>query len=257
MHTIPMQEAEREFARCWQAAGLHLQNSAQGPIDSWIRAHLNPPFLEHLSFRLGNQLFFIRIEDADGVLETPGSRDGLLTIADNCQGHACLMPMKRIGGEWKPQAAGWGLIDARTAAAVTPPSLITDELIPMTEWELQDFAVQIVRNDIEKNGFQLMSWQNNPEVDPSIWFVGHNGPEWVVVKTLRYPAKTANRPTNLQAIKASAARLSNKGSLAWVKVASSEDPFDPLAEQNGNFVPLFRGHGMYVSYEGLEPLDLN
>jgi hypothetical protein len=29
-----------------------------------------------------------------------------------------------------------------------------------------------------------MSWQGNPSVDPSIWFVGDSGPEWVVVRAV-------------------------------------------------------------------------
>lgn len=92
MHDIHMAEVTEDFARCWNAAGLHIQNQAQGPLQSWLRAHLNPPFLEHLSFRLGNQLFFIHLEDVDGRLETPGNPGGLLAIADGCAGHACVMP---------------------------------------------------------------------------------------------------------------------------------------------------------------------
>ena len=68
-----------------------LTRQVQGPLHSWLKANLNPPFLEHLSFRLGNQLFFIRIEDVDDKLEVPGSRDGIRAIADGCKGHACLM----------------------------------------------------------------------------------------------------------------------------------------------------------------------
>ena len=52
MHDIHMAEVTEDFTRCWNAAGLHIQNHAQGPLQSWLRAHLNPPFLEHLSFDL-------------------------------------------------------------------------------------------------------------------------------------------------------------------------------------------------------------
>ena len=181
MHDIHMDEVSEEFARCWQAAGVHIQNQAQGALQSWLRAHLNPPFLEHLSFRLGNQLFFIQLQDVDNALEIPGNLGGLLSVSDGCQGHACLMPMQKIAGEWRCVATGWGLIDARTERTVNPVVLISAEPIEMTDWELQDFAVQVVRNQLEKEGRQLMSWQGNPNVDPSIWFVGDKGPEWVVV----------------------------------------------------------------------------
>ena len=106
MHNIEMAEVTEDFARCWSAAGLRIQNQAQGQLQSWLRSHLNPPFLEHLSFRLGNQLFYIQVEDVEGVLQTPGSLEGLLTIADGCAGHACLMPMKRAGQDWEPTESG-------------------------------------------------------------------------------------------------------------------------------------------------------
>src|SRR5690349_9713975 len=119
MFDIEMQVASDEFARCWQAAARHLQTQVQGPL-SWLRAHCNPPFLEHLSFRLGNQLFFVRIEDEDGRLEVPGSRDGLQAVAKGCNGHACLMPMRDRAGAWTPDRARWGLLDTTSDRLVDP-----------------------------------------------------------------------------------------------------------------------------------------
>ena len=46
MHEIEMHEVSEEFALCWQAAGRHLQAHMQG-ASSWIKASLNPPFLDH------------------------------------------------------------------------------------------------------------------------------------------------------------------------------------------------------------------
>src|SRR4051794_19299837 len=112
MHEIEAQNVSEEFARCWQAAGRHIEAQAQGAPRIWLKANLNPPFLEHLSFRLGNQLFFVRIEDAENRLEVPGSRKGLLAVSRGCRGHACLMPMRRQAGVWKPDSLGWGLLDA-------------------------------------------------------------------------------------------------------------------------------------------------
>jgi hypothetical protein len=57
MRDIPMSEVTPEFVRCRQAAGMHIERLAGGRLDAWLRAHLNPPSLEHLSFRLGNQFF--------------------------------------------------------------------------------------------------------------------------------------------------------------------------------------------------------
>jgi len=238
LHEIEMHEVSDEFARCWQAAGRHIQKQQQGPLHGWLKSNLNPPFLEHLSFRLGNQLFFIRIEDAEGRLEVPGSRDGLLSIAEGCRGHPCIMPMRHRAGEWTPDAAGWGLIDARTGNAIDPIAHVSDERIEMTDWELQDFVVQIVRDHLEKAGRKLMSCQGRPTVDPSIWFVGDSGPEWVVVRVARYPEKKAKLPGNWRQIATGCAKLGKVGHFAPVSVTNTV-----LAE------PLWRGHGLKVHFE--------
>jgi hypothetical protein len=86
---------------------------------SWLRAELHAPSLEHLSFRLGNQQFFVRIlpEDMDTV---PGTLHGLLTIASACRGHACLMPMEKRRGNWETSVSGWGLVAANTSKLIDP-----------------------------------------------------------------------------------------------------------------------------------------
>jgi hypothetical protein len=250
MHNIEMTVVTEDFARCWKAAGLRIQTQAQGQLQSWLRSHLNPPFLEHLSFRLGNQLFYIQVEDVEGVLATPGSLEGLLTIADSCAGHACLMPMKRVGQDWEHTECGWGLVDARTRLPVNPPALITDEMLEMTDWELQDLAVQVVRERIAKDGHQLISWNGDPRVNPSVWFVGASGgPEWVLVRAVRYPEKEATDPENMTELKSHFDQMGFSGYFASVAIANADDPFDPLAKSNGNFVPLHRGCGMHIRYE--------
>jgi len=255
LHDIHMAEVSEDFAHCWQAAGLHIQNQAQGHLQSWLRFHLRPPFLEHLSFRLGNQLFYIQLEGVDDRLETPGSLDGLLAIADGCAGHACLMPMRRVGVDWEPTEPGWGLIDARTGRHVNPPALISDEMVVMTDWELQDLAVQVVRDHVSKDGKKLMSWNGDPRVDPSLWFVGDSGgPEWVIVRAVRYPKKEASLPANMAELLSHFTKLGHPGHFASVAVASGDDPFDPGAEENGNFAPLYRGCGMHIRYKGLSSL---
>ncbi len=249
MHDIEMHDVSDEFARCWRSAGLHIEAQAQGPLNSWLKVDLTPPFLEHLSFRLGNQNFFIRIEDVDGRLNVPGSRIGLLAIAEGCKGHPCLMPMLYRAGAWAPQATGWGLVEARTGAPVDPITLVSDERIEITDWELQDFAVQIVRDHLEKAGKKLMSWQGNPAVDPSIWFIGENEPEWIVVRAVRYPKLKADLPANWHGIGESCARLGKVGHFASVSVANADDAFDASGGMPPE--PLWRGHGMVARFEGL------
>jgi len=252
MYEIEMQEMSPEFFKCWQAAIKHLNKLVQGGIQSWLRAHPYPPFLEHISFRVGNQLFFIRLEDVNGKVEGPGSLSGLQAVADGNRGNACIMPMRKkyLGNEWVSDRSGWGLLDAATKETIDPFSLVTGEKIEMTSWELHDMAVQIVRDYLQNKGYQLMSWQSNPQVDPAIWFVGDSkGPEWIVVRATRYPSNKATRPANWQTIADQCAHMSIVGHFASVAMASSDQPFK---SENEQAVPLWRGYGMNVRFAGLE-----
>jgi hypothetical protein len=157
----------------------------------------------HLSFRLGNQLFFVRLRTQIINVYGPGTHESLLAVAKESKGHACIMPMRRTGNgdEWIPDMPGWGLVDATTKNPFNPVSLVTDEKIEMTPFEIHDMAVQVVKEYIEKKGYELMSYQGNPEIDPSIWFIGDTkGPEYVVVRAVRYPEDHAKIPENLKEI---------------------------------------------------------
>ena len=223
------------------AAGAGRQNS-------WLRAHLDSPWLEHLSFILGNQLFFVRIEDKAGLLRVPGSREGLMSVARGCAGHACLMTMRGRFGSWHPTTPGWGLIDISTGRPVEHPDLVTAKPVEMTDWELHDFAVQGVRQQLKSEGRQLMSWQSNPGVDPSIWFVGDHRPEWLVVRAARYAAEPdvddkASPPPDIGQIAHDSARTGRVGHFAAVTVGC-------IDTMTGD-VRLLRGHSLFPMFDGL------
>ena len=254
MHKIHMAEVTPEFESCWKAAGSHIQRMAGGELMSWLKSTLNPPFLEHLSFRLGNQLFFIHIEDEDGMLKVPGNPKGLMSISNGCNGHACLMPMKKHGGRWQPTAPGWGLISAQTRRAIDPISFVSDEKIVMTDWELQDFAVQVVREDLKNAGRELMSWNGSPEVSPSLWFVGDDGPEWVVVRAYRFPNEDEGVPENIEDIKRQLSQVSVKGNYAGVGFADMSEMLNMDNIDSDETPPIYRGNGLNVNYEGLKEI---
>jgi hypothetical protein len=251
MYEIEMNKMSDAFMPCWIAAGNHLNNHMDKGNKAWLRAHPYPPFLEHLSFRLGNQLFFVRIEDVDGKIQGPGPKQGHITAASLANGRACIMPMKKtIGGEWRTVIPGWGLLDAENNKAFDPVELITDKNIEMTPWEIHDMAVQIIRDYLKNEGFELMSWVGNPEIDPSIWFIGKSGrPEWVVVRTVKFPEMNASRPKDWNSIAEACAKLSTNGHFASIAIVSMDQQF---ASNDEPAIPLWRGHGMHVRFTGLE-----
>ena len=64
-----MHRVSDDFVSCWHTAMTHLENKGREAI-KWLKSDLIPPFLDHTSFRIGNQLFFVRIEDKDNELDT-------------------------------------------------------------------------------------------------------------------------------------------------------------------------------------------
>lgn len=185
-------------------------------------------------------------------MKGPGNAQGHVTAAQLANGRACTLPMRRRfpDAEWVAAMPGWGLLDAQTRIPIDPVALITDQNIAMTPWEIHDMAVQIVRDQLEQKGYELMSWQGHPEVDPSIWFIGKSGrPEWVVVRSATFPSDRAERPGNWQAIAAGCAKMSPTGHFASVVLVSGDQSF---ASHDEAPVPLWRGRGMHARFTGLE-----
>ncbi len=236
-----------DFVRCWRSAAEHLMASAQDRTLHWIKGDLNPPFLEHLSFRIENQVFFVGIVDVEGKVVAPGNINGFQKIAPRWNGHACVMPMRRFGSDWKPSEPGWGLLHPGTREPVDPLDLISTENIEMTDWELHDFAVGVIGKYIRNTlKHQVTSIMGARDLDPSIWFMGDSGLEWVVVRAVRYPARDAERPVNIAEITRLCRQLSNTGHFASVAVVNGESLSDPL----------WRGSGMFVRFLGLESITV-
>jgi hypothetical protein len=251
MYDVVQDEPSEDFKRAWKAAGRHLRPLG-GDGFNWLRCTLYPPMAEHLSFRLGNQLFFIFVEAAEFSFER--GKNLFLKVSREAAAIPCVMPMSERLTAYEPILPGWGLIHAETRETVSPSDLVSDELIEMTDWELHDFAIQVVRTKLEEEGKDVFSAQSARDIDPSIWFQEDGDAYWVVVREVRHPQKQAETPVNINEIAVSCSKIGTGGYFASVVVANHDDPFDPDAKSNGNFLPLYRGHGMFVKFEGIEEI---
>ncbi len=251
---IDLVEVSVDFECCYNAAAKHLQNQVAGEL-KWFKSYPKPPFLEHMSFYLGNQLFFIKLEDVDHKLEETSTTKGLYLVANRCQGHAFVMPMRKSLGEWAPAEKGWGLLDAQTRMPVNPFDLQSDALIEMTDWELHDIALRLVMEKIKDANFEVTRWQSNPDADPSFWFVTKSGPKWMLVRAIRYPLKKAEKPVNLLEIQKVYEHAGRIGYFASVLFTSLSESFDPRAEENGNIAPLYRGEEIDVQFTSIDELE--
>ena len=246
MYYIEMHKVSNDFSQCWNTALNHLQSKGREGIH-WLKCDLVPPFLEHASFRIGNQLFFIRIEDIDKCLKTPSNTNGLNTIANGCNGIACHMPMKRKDLGWEVVAEDWGLIDPDNKTTINPFDLVTDENILMTDWEIQDFAVQVVRNYIKENlGFKIFSSQGNPSIQPSLWFKGEKKDECVIVGSAKFGEKKPELPDNIDDIINSVSKVTDKVHFASVTFCHPEQ------RNKDEVLPIYRGHGILIQFTGLK-----
>jgi hypothetical protein len=247
MHRVNQQEPSESFKIAWQSVGRYLNSQIDGGLN-WLRADLNPPVAEHLSFTLGNQLFFIFIEAAE--FDFARSNNLFLDVCSEANAIPCLLRMNKCPSGHQPVHNGWGLIHAINGNSIDPVAMVSDELIEMSDWELHDFAVQIVKKQLGKENKHVFSAQSSLHIDPSIWFEGEGEAHWVVVREVRYPQKEASQPLNLDSIKASCAPMGKTGYFASVAVANAEDSFD----SSDNAMPLYRGAGMYANYEGLQAI---
>ncbi len=245
MYQVDNSFCSEEFLDCWNAVGTHIQ-AWGGHKVKWIKADPYPPYLEHFSFFYGNQVYFVRIEDENRVLEIPGTKEGLLSIASGWKGHACRIVMKkRLFKGWRPKYPGWGLQDYQTNEFLDPAKLVTNEKIEIGEWELFDFACQIVRDDLKKKGFNVLSSSRNPSVSPSIWFEGPKGREWILVVPSRTPTIVDDFSEGLGELRTELTRRGFCGHVAHVSFASL----------NPNDARLIRGEGADIHYKGLSAID--
>ena len=140
-------QPDTDFLECYSEAKKHLEIMSDGGL-IWQKAWPTPPFLEHLSFCLGNQKFFIRLYDIDERLECPPNEDGTVLAAEAFNGVACYLPMQKKNGTWGILGEGWGLYSHANRApefpndpVVNPADLITEELILLNDAEFHERAV--------------------------------------------------------------------------------------------------------------------
>ena len=241
-----------EFKNCWFAAMQHLNLRVKDTGASWLRASL-PCFREHLSFALGNQLFFIQFYDVNQPENGWLHPSRLGAAVNDANGVACLMPMKNKSGEWHPVFDGWGLSDLTGETALNPVDLITDEPIEMTDWEIHDAGIQVVRDHLKQNGWEINSWQSDLEVDPSIAAMKDGQLYAFVVRNSNKGNEIGQRPSDYKEIDE---RMKQRGvvtKFVGLKIADENDLFDPRLSHLKR--RIYRRSGLMFSKINIEELD--
>lgn len=133
-------EADANFHECFAAAKKHFVVQSDGGL-VWQKAWPTAPFLEHMSFSLGNQKFFIRLYDVDSELKEPPNEDGTIKAAKMFNGVACFIPMQKISDVWQVVENGWGLYSHADGSPINPTELVNDDKILLNDAEFHARAV--------------------------------------------------------------------------------------------------------------------
>lgn len=251
VYIIDQDEPSEAFQAAWVAAAKHIECQCREGIH-WIRISLERPFIEHLSFSIGNQLFFVFVEAEE--LEFSRRSDRFIGFAREVNAVPLVIKMEKNIGTYEPAHGGWGLLNAVTMEPVDPLALVSDELVELSDWELYVFAINIVKMGLLAEGKNVYSTCLYVDLNPSLWFEDNGRQCWVIVRGYRHPMVSPQRPENLDQIADSVQGEKSAGFYALVTVANVNDPFDPDAADNGNFISLHRGHGMVEKYDGIKPI---
>lgn len=241
----PMPEG---FIDAWRAAGTHLLELL-GDRAQWLNTSPYNNMGTHLTFRISSTLFFVFVETENRNFGD--SSDLFSYYSSRANAIPCVIPMIKEQGLYVPQFDGSGLMHVPSVEVIDPFDFEKTELVEMSDWEVHDFAVQVVKDFIEKNGREIMNSQSNPDIDPNIWFRDEGEESYVIVGEVRYPEKRAEKPDNRDDYVNSPQLVGKKGFFASVGIANTNQQF---SEDVKEIVPLWRGQGMIVNFEGLEDL---
>ena len=256
-----------------QIAGSHIQKyiSDKGigrPEFVWIQTILLHPSFQHLCFRFGTQVYSILIaihgfksnngQEDDSVVVFKREYDNLLS---ECRKHnltPCIIPIAARPGI--PMLEEPHLIHAETGEYIRLEGTSSEELVPMSEWEINSMGILIVVNYLEQQNLKIQSYCDVVGIDPQIWFEKNGKMSYVIVRSIPIGKRKEVFHINNNLL----LRLSDyDGYFADVQFSSS-NPF--LKDDKGNTVLLtkrcgdedvwmWRGDGFYCNFTGLQEIE--
>ena len=234
-----------EFLVCWQSVARHFRAMPTNYNFRFYNLSPAPPWLEHFCFSLGNQIFFICIEDIDGQLQTPTDSSHCVFAASEVGGIPCVIQVRQVDRNWSPVLEGWGLLHAQTRQVIDPLTHVTPARVEITDWELQDLAVDCVCDFLKRDGCAIQSRNPDSRIVPSLFYSRGGVQKFVGVFSARFPRTPCPQLDRLHQI---SEQTGNAGSYAVVTIASEFDAFDP--DDTEGF-PLHRGDDFLFKFDGL------
>jgi hypothetical protein len=251
-YSVATNSISNDFQKLHHIAGRWLHNQVSQYSPRWIRLTISDIAGEHYSFFAGNQAFFVRIEDVDGEIIAPGTRNAWLRMVMNWGGVACLLRAKRYHDSILCAAqVDFELVEPDSMHPIDIRKHLLSQPPEMNEWEIHDFGIIFVRQYVERDlGGRVLSYQSDPDVLPSIWVEIDGKQGAIVVCTGRYPANHLEPTEFVTVVSTKLAALQVNTFYASVTIMSvHEQP-----ELASNAAPLMRGEGLIPRFLGLEPI---
>lgn len=272
-YQIDPQEPSEAFLQARHVAGCRLQeqftkhggNLPPQRDFKWVKTEMTWPSFEHLTFAYGNQVFSVLVElvDGPGSLSQPNEVQRCLDASSEHRLVPCIFPVD--ARTLRPRSVGWNLLHLVDRQPVEPAAWTSETRVEMSEWEIRNFCIQVVRGHIEdKMGATIQSFCDVIGIDPQIWFEDASGAlNWVIVR--HYPIIKGDETNEWIPFVQTNPRLTEyDGFLAAVSLASAE-PFIydsageivPLSERFSGKAPLYRGDGFYIKFDGLQRIHVS
>lgn len=168
----------------------------------WIRSDFTMPSFDSFNFGYKNMVFSVLVElvNSSGISHlNPKKKEILINecLQNNlipCLFKVVVTGSREICGDSKqnsdqrnyqlrPLKMEWNLYDARNNKEINPLALASDELVRMSKWELNNFAIQIVSSRLIKEGYKIQSYCDIINMNPQIWFENESGETaWIIVR---------------------------------------------------------------------------
>ena len=207
---------------------------------AWLRKELTSPSFDDMNFSYKNKVFSLLVELKDnGANILPESRKKIFQeVCSKNDLIPCIFPIdvKQL----KPLGKNWNLYHLITNEPIDPIIIASDEKVPMSEWEYNNFAIFQVMQYLNKQGLKIHSFCDAPDITPQIWFQDKEGKTaWIIVKYAMYPTRA--QEIIIDNVEQVASTVPNyDGYIARIA-------FMPMVEGD-----CYRKSGFYVSFNGLE-----
>ena len=250
------------YVEAHNLAGRHIQQmiGENKSNFTWIRPQITRPSFDDLNFRYKNQVFsilikifrngkemldprreetFIRETKANNLIPCVFPIEFEFVPTASAHGFGILIkPGETPSHELKLQdSTGWNLFHVATNERINPLDMADDTPVLMSNYEMQNFAIQIVRDHLQKDGLKLESFCDAPGITPQVWFQDKNGKMCWVCVAYGSNAKNVKTPDISKFL---------NGALA-----DYDGYFAPVGIQPIEGDKPYRGIGYYVDYSGL------